>query len=96
MLFAGEAPLLSTPARNLTSVLTSSNTLPLLSPHHYRSYRDGFESGHAHGQLHGTFEGRQLGREKGFEIWEEVGFYRGMSTFWRKMIERENSDPDSL
>lgn len=27
-------------------------------------------------------EGRALGREKGFELWEEVGFYKGFALFW--------------
>lgn len=52
------------------------------------AYQDGYQQGFDHGALHGTFEGRELGCEKGFELWEEVGFYRGMAQVWRECLEQ--------
>ncbi|KAG9047135.1 hypothetical protein FS837_002966 [Tulasnella sp. UAMH 9824] len=49
-------------------------------------YNSGYEDGFAHGRIHGLIEGRSLGKEKGFEIWEEVGFYRGFALFWIAVI----------
>ncbi|KAG8935293.1 hypothetical protein FRC01_003044 [Tulasnella sp. 417] len=49
-------------------------------------YNSGYEDGFAHGRVHGLIEGRALGKEKGFEIWEEVGFYRGFALFWAAVI----------
>jgi hypothetical protein len=49
-------------------------------------YQRGLESGLPHGQLHGLFEGRALGKEKGWELWEEVGYYEGVSRFWRALL----------
>lgn len=51
-----------------------------------RFYAQGMEGGTAHGELHGVFEGRALGREKGWELWEEVGYYEGVATFWRAIL----------
>ncbi len=52
------------------------------------AYQDGYQQGFDHGALHGNFEGRELGREKGFELWEEVGFYRGMAEVWKECMEQ--------
>lgn len=55
------------------------------------AYQEGYQQGFDHGALHGTFEGRELGREKGFELWEEVGFYRGMAEVWRQCLEQADA-----
>lgn len=55
------------------------------------AYQDGYQQGFDHGALHGTFEGRELGREKGFELWEEVGFYKGMAEVWRLALEQADA-----
>ncbi|GAC98428.1 hypothetical protein PHSY_006022 [Pseudozyma hubeiensis SY62] len=55
------------------------------------AYQEGYQQGFDHGALHGTFEGRELGREKGFELWEEVGFYRGMAEVWRRCLEQADA-----
>lgn len=55
------------------------------------AYQEGYQQGFDHGALHGTFEGRELGREKGFELWEEVGFYRGMAEVWRLCLEQADA-----
>ncbi|CED82847.1 Uncharacterized conserved protein [Phaffia rhodozyma] len=52
-------------------------------------YQTGYREGFEHGALHGLFEGRALGKEKGFELWEEVGFYEGVGTFWRDLLGKE-------
>lgn len=49
-------------------------------------YDQGLATGTPHGQLHGLFEGRALGREKGWELWEEVGYYEGVSKLWRAIL----------
>ncbi|SPO32684.1 uncharacterized protein UTRI_05817_B [Ustilago trichophora] len=55
------------------------------------AYQEGYQQGFDHGALHGTFEGRELGCEKGFELWEEVGFYRGMAEVWRECLEQADA-----
>lgn len=49
-------------------------------------YSQGLDQGTPHGELHGLFEGRALGREKGWELWEEVGYYQGVATFWKFVL----------
>ncbi|KAG8898773.1 hypothetical protein FRB99_007173, partial [Tulasnella sp. 403] len=51
-------------------------------------YNEGYDDSYAHGRVHGLIEGRALGREKGYEIWEEVGFYRGFALLWRALSDR--------
>lgn len=55
------------------------------------AYQEGYQQGFDHGALHGTFEGRELGRDKGFELWEEVGFYRGMAEVWRQCLQQADA-----
>lgn len=55
------------------------------------AYQEGYQQGFDHGALHGTFEGRELGRVKGFELWDEVGFYRGMAEVWRECLEQADA-----
>ncbi|SJX65440.1 uncharacterized protein SRS1_15710 [Sporisorium reilianum f. sp. reilianum] len=55
------------------------------------AYQEGYQQGFDHGALHGTFEGRELGRDKGFELWDEVGFYRGMAEVWRECLEQADA-----
>lgn len=49
-------------------------------------YAEGMNQGRPHGELHGLFEGRALGKEKGWELWEEVGYYEGVATFWQMTL----------
>jgi hypothetical protein len=35
-------------------------------------------------------EGRALGREKGFEMWEELGYYKGFALTWRAIHEKQS------
>ena len=51
-----------------------------------RFYDEGFKDGYDHGKVHGVIEGRALGRQKGYEIWEELGFYEGFTTFWKGIL----------
>lgn len=37
--------------------------------------------------MHGVFDGRALGQEKGFEVWEELGYYKGTAAFWQRVLE---------
>ncbi|KIS66772.1 uncharacterized protein UMAG_04834 [Mycosarcoma maydis] len=55
------------------------------------AYQEGYQQGFDHGALHGTFEGRELGRNKGFELWEEVGFYRGMADVWSQCLRQADA-----
>ena len=57
-----------------------------LTPH-LRFYDKGYEDGFAHGRIHGLIEGRALGREKGYEMFEELGFYEGFASTWKKIYE---------
>lgn len=54
-------------------------------------YKSGYDAGFQHGQAHGVFEGRALGQEKGFEIWEELGYYKGTAIFWQAVAQLEQS-----
>ncbi|KAG8930998.1 hypothetical protein FRC02_003366 [Tulasnella sp. 418] len=56
-------------------------------------YDKGHQEGYDHGRIHGLIEGRALGCEKGFEIWEEVGFYKGFALFWSSVY--STRDPES-
>ncbi|KAF8328130.1 uncharacterized protein EI90DRAFT_2926930, partial [Cantharellus anzutake] len=58
-------------------------------------FQHGYKEGYSHGRTHGLIEGRALGKEKGLEIWEEVGYYKGFSSFWRAVYQRPPKDPNS-
>lgn len=32
-----------------------------------------------------------MGQENGFEIWEELGYYRGQAEFWSAVIQADDS-----
>jgi primary-amine oxidase len=55
-------------------------------------FQAGFEEGLRHGRIHGLIEGRSMGRQKGFEMWEELGFYRGSALFWRGVFGQAAED----
>ncbi|KAL7007624.1 hypothetical protein EMMF5_002700 [Cystobasidiomycetes sp. EMM_F5] len=57
----------------------------------YLDIIDSYEAGFEHGKLHGIFEGRAMGQENGFEIWEELGYYRGQAEFWSAVIQADDS-----
>lgn len=49
-------------------------------------YEQGLSAGTSHGELHGLFEGRALGKEQAWTLWEEVGYYNGVATFWKAIL----------
>ena len=61
----------------------------IFRPCHFRFYNVGHEDGFAHGRIHGLIEGRTLGREKGFEMWEELGFYKGFALMWQAVYTKQ-------
>ncbi|KAG9019243.1 hypothetical protein FRB90_004805 [Tulasnella sp. 427] len=67
-------------------------TLDDLSNLEQSFYDLGHQDGFSHGRIHGLIEGRALGREKGFEIWEEVGYYKGVALLWAAIIQSGRTD----
>ena len=59
--------------------------------HLHSFYKQGFEGGFEHGKLHGIFEGRALGQDNGFDVWEELGYYRGQANFWTMLVQNDAS-----
>ena len=55
----------------------------------HSAYSDGYAAGLAKGDEIGTLEGLVMGRDKGFEIWEELGYYAGMSHLYERAIKSE-------
>ena len=39
-------------------------------------------------------EGRALGREKGFDLWNELGYYKGVISMYKRMIQSQTSTID--
>ena len=70
----------------LAELTPSTDMAEFLTTLEEQFYAQGLNQGEPHGKLHGLFEGRALGREKGWELWEEVGYYEGVATFWRAVL----------
>lgn len=76
----------------MTTQQPISNSFDSLLDLESQFYQQGFSSGFPHGELHGLFEGRELGKEKSFELWEEIGYYRGVAELWKLILKRQGKE----
>lgn len=53
----------------------------------FRPRAEGYKQGYEQGQQMGLLEGRALGREKGFELWNELGYYKGVVSVYKRMLQ---------
>lgn len=52
---------------------------------------DGYRGGYEQGQQVGLIEGRLFGGEKGFELWTELGYYKGVISVFKHALESQLS-----
>ncbi|GAA5962185.1 hypothetical protein JCM3765_003891 [Sporobolomyces pararoseus] len=74
---------------------TTNNSFDSLLDLESQFYQQGFQSGFPHGELHGLFEGRELGKEKSFELWEEIGYYKGVAQLWKQILNKKGGKLES-